>query len=192
MIEHMKMMQMPYLHIWSMLLPGQVTHRTNSSCFGVGYSRRKNQTGRRGGVGWGHSFFKKDLELLWFFSLLLKVWGKTKLHSWKFGKIMNVTSLENFKTKKKSLKSSTPGNLVKLCTLHPSEISRPKPKTPGNFTWIFLGHIFLVSFPEINFLFPFADVHGNLKNRLKNARNGCEVVRFDNQKDFNQLFAKSF
>ena len=105
MIEHMKMMQMPYLHIWSMLLPGQVTHRTNSSCFGVGYSRRKNQTGRRGGVGWGHSFFKKDLELLWFFSLLLKVWGKTKLHSWKFGKIMNVTSLENFKTKKKSLKA---------------------------------------------------------------------------------------
>ena len=27
----------------------------------------------------------------------------------------------------------TPGNVVKLCTLHSSEISRPKYKTPGNF-----------------------------------------------------------
>ena len=31
MIEHMKMMQMPYLHIWSMLLSGHMPHKTNSS-----------------------------------------------------------------------------------------------------------------------------------------------------------------
>ena len=46
--------------------------------------------------------------------------------------------------------------------------------------------------PGTNFLFTYADVHGNLKIRLKDARNGREVVRFDNEKDFNQLFAKSF
>ena len=46
--------------------------------------------------------------------------------------------------------------------------------------------------PGTNFLFRYADVHGNLKIRLKDARNGREVVRFDNEKDFNQLFAKSF
>ena len=36
----------------------------------------------------------------------------------------------------KALKSSTPGNLIKLCMLHPSEISRPKtqiPKYPCKF-----------------------------------------------------------
>ena len=31
MIEHMKMMQMSYLHIWSMLLSGHMPHKTNSS-----------------------------------------------------------------------------------------------------------------------------------------------------------------
>ena len=41
------------------------------------------------------------------------------------------------------------------------------------------------------FLFAYADVHGNLKIRLKDARNGQEVVRFANEKDFNNLFAKS-
>ena len=46
--------------------------------------------------------------------------------------------------------------------------------------------------PGTNFLFTYVDVHRNLKIRLKDARNGCEVVRFDNEKDFNQLFAKSF
>ena len=30
-IEHIKMIQMPYLDIWSMLLSGQVPHRSNSS-----------------------------------------------------------------------------------------------------------------------------------------------------------------
>ena len=46
--------------------------------------------------------------------------------------------------------------------------------------------------PGTNFLFTYADVHGNLKICLKDARNGREVVRFDNEKDFNQLSAKSF
>ena len=46
--------------------------------------------------------------------------------------------------------------------------------------------------PGTNFLFTHTDVHGNLKIRLKNARNGRGVVRFDNEKYFNQLFAKSF
>ena len=31
MIKHMKMTQIPYLDIWSMLLSGQVPHRINSS-----------------------------------------------------------------------------------------------------------------------------------------------------------------
>ena len=46
--------------------------------------------------------------------------------------------------------------------------------------------------PGTNFLFTYDDEHRNLKIRLKDARNGREVVRFDNEKDFNQLFAKSF
>ena len=46
--------------------------------------------------------------------------------------------------------------------------------------------------PGTNFLFTYANVHGNLKIRLKDARNGHEVVRFDGEKDFNLLFAKSF
>ena len=46
--------------------------------------------------------------------------------------------------------------------------------------------------PGTNFLFAYADVHGNLKIRLKDARNGREVVRFTNEKDFKNLFAKSF
>ena len=43
-----------------------------------------------------------------------------------------------------------------------------------------------------NFLFAYADVHGNLKIRLKDARNRREVVRFVKEKDFNNLFARSF
>ena len=46
--------------------------------------------------------------------------------------------------------------------------------------------------PWTNFFFAYPDVHGNLKIRLKDARNGQEVVRFANEKDFNNLFAKSF
>ena len=46
--------------------------------------------------------------------------------------------------------------------------------------------------PGTNFLFTYANVPGNLKICLKNERNEHEVVRFDNEKDFNHLFAKSF
>ena len=42
MIEYIKMMQIPYLDIRSMLLSGQVPCRTNSSqLLGMGYSRKK-------------------------------------------------------------------------------------------------------------------------------------------------------
>ena len=46
--------------------------------------------------------------------------------------------------------------------------------------------------PGSNFLFAYADVHGNLKILLKDARNRREVIRFAFEKDFNNLFAKSF
>ena len=46
--------------------------------------------------------------------------------------------------------------------------------------------------PGINFLFAYANVQGNVKIRLKDARNGQEVARFNNEKDFDNLFAKSF
>ena len=37
--------------------------------------------------------------------------------------------------------------------------------------------------PGTNFYFAYADVHGNLKIRLKDAKNGREVVRFAKEKD---------
>ena len=46
--------------------------------------------------------------------------------------------------------------------------------------------------PGTNFLFAYADVHRNLKFSLKDARNGQEVVKFAYEKDFNNLFVKSF
>ena len=119
-------MQMPCFHIWWMLLSGQVAHRTNSSnYFGIGYSRRKNATewwGREEGVRI-HLFWKKSWNCLGFSLYLLEISSKTKLHLWKFGKIVYV---------------------------NPSEMPRPKTKTSGNFTWIFLGlpwlfHIVLIN-----------------------------------------------
>ena len=46
--------------------------------------------------------------------------------------------------------------------------------------------------PVTNFLFTYVDVHGNLEICLKNARNGPKVIKFDNEKDFNHLFAERF
>ena len=106
------------LHIWSM-------------------PRRKNQIGGRGLRT--YFFFGKTPGMVLVFLVPLKISGKTKLHSWKFCKMIYATYLGNFKAKKKTLKSFTTRNLVKLCMLHLLEISSPKPKTPGNFTWIFLG-----------------------------------------------------
>ena len=82
------------------------------NCFGMGYSRRKNQT------GWGrrvetYSFFEKPLDLFSFFSVSLEISGKAKLNLWKFGKIIYVTSLGNFKAKKRLWKAApleTSGN----------------------------------------------------------------------------------
>ena len=51
-IEHMKMMQMPYLDMWSTLLYRQVPHRTNLvNCFGMDYSRKKMKLRRGTEVG---------------------------------------------------------------------------------------------------------------------------------------------
>ena len=94
-IEHMKMMQMLYLDIRSMLLSGQVPHRTNSSqLLWIGLFQKKFK-----GV-WGHTFLGKALKLLLLFSVPLEIPGKAKLHPWKFGIIINVTSLRNSKAKK--------------------------------------------------------------------------------------------
>ena len=96
MIEHMKIMQMLYLDIRSMLLYGQVPYRTNpSQLFWNGLFQKKNKQGV-----WRHTFLKKSLELLLFFSVALESPGEIKLHPWKFRKIMYVTYLGNFKTKK--------------------------------------------------------------------------------------------
>ena len=46
--------------------------------------------------------------------------------------------------------------------------------------------------PRTNFIFAYAHVPENLKIRLKDARNGRELIRFTNEKDFNNLFAESF
>ena len=54
------------------------------------------------------------------------------------------------------------------------------------------ANTFITDNPGTNFYFAYAGVHGNLKIRLKDARNGRDVVSFANEKDFNNLFAKSF
>ena len=70
------------------------------NCFGMGYSRRKNQTGGGRRVE-TYSFFEKPLDLFSFFSVSLEISGKAKLNLWKFGKIIYVTSLGNFKAKRR-------------------------------------------------------------------------------------------
>ena len=75
-------MQMPFLEIWSMLLSWQVLHRTNSSQTCVG----------EGGAGGG------GVEDILFFSAPVEIF-KRKFHPWKFGTIMYVTCLRNFKVK---------------------------------------------------------------------------------------------
>ena len=113
MIEHMKMMQMPYLDIRSMLLSGQVPHRTNSSQLFWNGLFQKKEPNREG--GWWHTFLKKPLELFWLFSVPLEISGKTKLHPWKF-------------SQKETLKSSTPENLVKYVCYTPWKFQGQKPR----------------------------------------------------------------
>ena len=66
----------------------------------LGYSRKKPNIGH-----WRHGIFH-------FFTLPLEIPDKTKLHPWKFHKIV----------------------------LDPLEIPRLKSKTPGKFTLFYLGH----------------------------------------------------
>ena len=85
MIEHMKMMQMPYLDIRSMLLSGQVLHRTNSSqLFWNGLFQKKKTGGLR------TYFLEKNPRIFFVFLCTPGNSGKAKLHSWKFGKIMYI------------------------------------------------------------------------------------------------------
>ena len=99
MTEQKKMVQMPYLDIRSMLLPGQVPYNTNSSQFLWNrLSRKKTNMGLR--TYFFEKFLKKKRRFFLYFSLPLEISGKTKLHPQKFGKILYVTFLRNFKAKK--------------------------------------------------------------------------------------------
>ena len=97
---HMKMTQIPYLDIRSMLLSRQRSIQVN--CFAMGYSRKNKQTGGFQDI----LFLKKSLDFFCF-----------SLYPWKF----------------RIKQSSIPGNLVKLCMLHPSEILRSKNQDPWKF-----------------------------------------------------------
>ena len=46
--------------------------------------------------------------------------------------------------------------------------------------------------PSSDFHFAYANMHGNVNIWFKNAKNGQEMVKFNDGKDFNNLFAKSF
>ena len=72
------------------------------------------------------------------------------------------------------------------------EISKSNLLTEHRIELLKDANTLITDSPGTNFLFAYADVHRNLKIRLKDARNGWEVVRFANVKDFNNLFAKSF
>ena len=72
--EHMKMIQMPYLHIWSMFLSGQVPHRVISSqLFWNGLFQKKKPNRVcvcwEGGGGLGRTFFRKTPGIVLVFSV---------------------------------------------------------------------------------------------------------------------------
>ena len=70
-------------------------HRNDSiQLFWNGLFQKKKQGGLR------TYFFEKTLDIFLFFFASLEISGKTKLHPWKFGKIMYFTSLGNFKAQK--------------------------------------------------------------------------------------------
>ena len=97
-----------------MLLSGQVPYRTNScQLFWNGLFHKKTKKNKKKNRGVEDKLFKRK-QIFFDFSL--------------------------YPRKFQAKWSSTPRNLVKLCMLHSSEISkRQKTKTSGNFTWIFLG-----------------------------------------------------
>ena len=101
MIVHMKMMQTPYLDIWSILISGQVPHRSNSSqLFWNGLFQKKSKQGGGVWVGGFRTYFleKKPWGFLVFLCTTRNS-GKIKLYPCKFGKTMYDTSLANFKDK---------------------------------------------------------------------------------------------
>ena len=122
-IEHMKMMQMPYLTYGQCFFLGKCLHRTNSSQLfrnGLFQKKKPNQTGGRERRVEAILFFEKNPWNCFGFSLC----------PWKF----------------QVKENSTPGNLVKLCTYVTSlrNFKRPKPITP--FQGQKLSHeFFLVS-----------------------------------------------
>ena len=112
-IEHMKMMQMPCLEIWSMPLSRQVLHKTNpNKLFWNELYQNKNTNSA--GRSWGHTFFLKNSWNCFGFSLCL----------WKF----------------LAKKHSTSRNLVKLC-IYVTSLRKFKAKTQDpwefhmNFSW---------------------------------------------------------
>ena len=116
MIEHRKLMQMPYLHIRSMFLSGKVLHRINSSQLlwnGLLHKKKPN---------------KVEVEDILFFEKTLGITLIFLCTSWKFQIKQN----------------SIPENLVKLCMLYPLEISKPKKtlksSTPGNLVRLCMSH----------------------------------------------------
>ena len=87
----------------AMLISGQVPHRSNSSqLFWNGLLHQKSKQTGEGRSSWGHTFLKKTLNFFCFFFCTSGNSSKAKLHPWKFGKIMYVTSLENFKARTKN------------------------------------------------------------------------------------------
>ena len=87
----------------AMLLSGQVPHRSNlSQLFWNGLWLQKKKTNRGGVERLRTYFFEKNPEIFLFFFCTSGNSGKTMLHPWKFGKIMYVTSLGNFKVRTKN------------------------------------------------------------------------------------------
>ena len=114
---------MLYLHIWSMLLYGQVPHRTNSSqLFWNGqFQKKKTNRVRRGGESEDILFFEKTPRIVLVFLCT----------SWKFQVKQN----------------STPGNLVKLCMLIPLKFQSQKQRP------LEISYEFFLVFLEYSMLF---------------------------------------
>ena len=93
MIEHIKMMQMPYLDMRSMLLSGQVPHRTNSSqLFWNGLFQEKKNRGAE-----DVRFRKKPWNFFLFLSVPVEIQAKQSSTPGNLVKLcIYVTSFGNF------------------------------------------------------------------------------------------------
>ena len=111
MIEHMKMMQISYLDIWQCFCLGKcLIGAVQVNYFGMGYYSRK-KTNRGGEERLRTYFFEKNPEFFLLFSVPLEIPAK---------------------------QSSIPGNLVKLCMLHPWKTSRPEPRMKITYNQLLL------------------------------------------------------